>query len=83
MLTGLHVTEIFLCQLIACVYIDIFVCVMYALYQLDVRDTVSQWTPLMRVSTVSGNSAVASLLIRAGADVNVQDKDGKTPLMVP
>ncbi|KAB5562441.1 hypothetical protein PHYPO_G00017800 [Pangasianodon hypophthalmus] len=50
--------------------------------ELDVRDTVSQWTPLMRVAAVSGNSAVASLLIRAGADVNVRDKDGKTPLMV-
>ncbi|KAK6293658.1 hypothetical protein J4Q44_G00359840 [Coregonus suidteri] len=50
--------------------------------ELDVRDTVSHWTPLMRVSAVSGNPAVASLLIRAGADVNTRDKDGKTPLMV-
>ncbi|XP_072545824.1 fibronectin type 3 and ankyrin repeat domains 1 protein-like [Salminus brasiliensis] len=50
--------------------------------ELDVRDTVSHWTPLMRVSAVGGNAAVASLLIRAGADVNVRDKDGKTPLMV-
>ena len=36
----------------------------------------------MRVSALSGNAAVASLLIGAGADVNVRDKDGKTPLMV-
>lgn len=36
----------------------------------------------MRVSAVSGNQEVASLLIDAGADVNVKDKDGKTPLMV-
>ncbi|KAI4882549.1 hypothetical protein NFI96_034482 [Prochilodus magdalenae] len=50
--------------------------------ELDARDTVSHWTPLMRVSALSGNAAVASLLIRAGADVNVRDKDGKTPLMV-
>ncbi|TSW08324.1 DNA polymerase epsilon subunit 2 [Bagarius yarrelli] len=50
--------------------------------ELDIRDTVSQWTPLMRVSAVSGNANVASLLIQAGADVNVRDKDGKTPLMV-
>uniref|UniRef100_A0A8C7RRD0 Fibronectin type III and ankyrin repeat domains 1 n=1 Tax=Oncorhynchus mykiss TaxID=8022 RepID=A0A8C7RRD0_ONCMY len=50
--------------------------------ELDVRDTVSHWTPLMRVSAVSGNPAVASLLIRAGADVNTRDKDGKTPLML-
>ncbi|XP_060789001.1 fibronectin type 3 and ankyrin repeat domains protein 1 [Neoarius graeffei] len=50
--------------------------------EVDVRDSVSQWTPLMRVSAVSGNSTVASFLIRAGADVNVRDKDGKTPLMM-
>ncbi|XP_071388787.1 fibronectin type 3 and ankyrin repeat domains protein 1-like [Centroberyx affinis] len=50
--------------------------------ELDVRDDVSRWTPLMRLSAVSGNPAVASLLIRAGADVNTRDKDGKTPLMV-
>ncbi|KAK2843256.1 hypothetical protein Q7C36_011471 [Tachysurus vachellii] len=50
--------------------------------ELDVRDTVSQCTPLMRVSALSGNTAVASLLVQAGADINVQDKDGKTPLML-
>nr|XP_031529887.1 fibronectin type 3 and ankyrin repeat domains protein 1 isoform X2 [Vicugna pacos] len=48
----------------------------------DVVDAGSGWTPLMRVSAVSGNQKVASLLIDAGADVNVKDKDGKTPLMV-
>lgn len=36
----------------------------------------------MRVSAVSGSQKVASLLIEAGANVNVKDKDGKTPLMV-
>lgn len=36
----------------------------------------------MRVSAVTGSQKVASLLIEAGADVNVRDKDGKTPLMV-
>lgn len=36
----------------------------------------------MRVSAVTGKKDVASLLIKAGADVNVKDKDGKTPLMV-
>lgn len=36
----------------------------------------------MRVSAVTGSQKVASLLIEAGADVNVKDKDGKTPLMV-
>ncbi|XP_048712204.1 fibronectin type 3 and ankyrin repeat domains protein 1 isoform X5 [Caretta caretta] len=50
--------------------------------QVDTKDTVLEWTPLMRVSAVTGNKDVASLLIEAGADVNMKDKDGKTPLMV-
>ncbi|XP_038296816.1 fibronectin type 3 and ankyrin repeat domains protein 1 isoform X1 [Canis lupus baileyi] len=50
--------------------------------EVDAADTGSGWTPLMRVSAVSGNQRVASLLIEAGADVNMKDKDGKTPLMV-
>ncbi|KAF5899556.1 fibronectin type 3 and ankyrin repeat domains protein 1, partial [Clarias magur] len=50
--------------------------------EVDAHDTVSEWTPLMRVSAISGNADVASLLIQAGADVNTRDKDGKTPLMV-
>uniref|UniRef100_A0A8C0HDP0 Fibronectin type III and ankyrin repeat domains 1 n=1 Tax=Chelonoidis abingdonii TaxID=106734 RepID=A0A8C0HDP0_CHEAB len=49
--------------------------------QVDAKDTCLEWTPLMRVSAVTGNKDVASLLIEAGADVNVKDKDGKTPLM--
>ncbi|XP_014384330.1 PREDICTED: fibronectin type 3 and ankyrin repeat domains protein 1 [Myotis brandtii] len=50
--------------------------------QVDAMDAGSGWTPLMRVSAISGSQRVASLLIEAGADVNVKDKDGKTPLMV-
>uniref|UniRef100_A0A8C1ZKA8 Fibronectin type III and ankyrin repeat domains 1 n=1 Tax=Cyprinus carpio TaxID=7962 RepID=A0A8C1ZKA8_CYPCA len=50
--------------------------------EVDVMDKVSLWTPLMRVSAISGNAAVASILLQAGADVNVRDKAGKTPLMV-
>lgn len=50
--------------------------------KVDAVDTGSGWTPLMRVSAVSGNQSVASVLIEAGADVNMKDKDGKTPLMV-
>ncbi|XP_055416307.1 fibronectin type 3 and ankyrin repeat domains protein 1 [Bubalus kerabau] len=50
--------------------------------EVDAVDAGSRWTPLMRVSAVSGNQEVASLLIDAGADVNMKDKDGKTPLMV-
>ncbi|KAI5624626.1 fibronectin type 3 and ankyrin repeat domains protein 1 [Silurus asotus] len=50
--------------------------------EVDVRDNVSGWTPLMRVSAVTGNSAMAQLLIEAGADINARDKDGKTSLMI-
>ncbi|KAM3863117.1 LOW QUALITY PROTEIN: fibronectin type 3 and ankyrin repeat domains 1 protein-like [Diretmus argenteus] len=50
--------------------------------ELDVRVNVSHQTPLMKVSAVSRAPAVASLIIRAGADVNTRDKDGKTPLSV-
>ncbi|XP_058527317.1 fibronectin type 3 and ankyrin repeat domains protein 1 isoform X1 [Ochotona princeps] len=50
--------------------------------EVDAVDSGSGWTPLMRVSAMSGNQRVASLLIEAGADVNVKDRDGKTPLMV-
>ncbi|TRY85675.1 hypothetical protein DNTS_020371 [Danionella cerebrum] len=47
----------------------------------DARDNAS-WTSLMMVCVVTGDVDVASLLISAGADVNAQDTDGKTPLMV-
>ncbi|XP_073682713.1 fibronectin type 3 and ankyrin repeat domains protein 1-like [Garra rufa] len=50
--------------------------------EVDAMDKVSLWTPLMRVSAISGNAAVASILLQSGADVNVRDKAGKTPLMV-
>uniref|UniRef100_A0A671NEW3 Fibronectin type 3 and ankyrin repeat domains protein 1-like n=1 Tax=Sinocyclocheilus anshuiensis TaxID=1608454 RepID=A0A671NEW3_9TELE len=49
--------------------------------EVDVMDKVSLWTPLMCVSAISGNAAVASILLQAGADVNIRDKAGKTPLM--
>uniref|UniRef100_A0A668ATC1 Fibronectin type III and ankyrin repeat domains 1 n=1 Tax=Myripristis murdjan TaxID=586833 RepID=A0A668ATC1_9TELE len=50
--------------------------------QVEVKDSVSGWTPLMRVSAVTGNANVASILLGAGADINVRDRDGKTPLMI-
>ena len=47
----------------------------------DIEDTVSGWTPLMRVACLSGNEDVAETLILKGADVNHLDKSGKTVLM--
>nr|XP_033796630.1 fibronectin type 3 and ankyrin repeat domains protein 1 isoform X2 [Geotrypetes seraphini] len=49
--------------------------------KVDVKDSHLEWTPLMRVSSITGNSDVASCLIEAGADINVKDKNGKSPLM--
>ncbi|XP_054839766.1 fibronectin type 3 and ankyrin repeat domains protein 1 [Eublepharis macularius] len=50
--------------------------------KVDVKDTGLEWTPLMRICAISGKSDVAALLIEAGTNVNMKDKDGKTPLMV-
>ncbi|XP_062989338.1 fibronectin type 3 and ankyrin repeat domains protein 1 [Elgaria multicarinata webbii] len=50
--------------------------------EVDPKDTGLEWTPLMRLCAITGKADVATLLIDAGADVNVKDKDGKTPLMV-
>ncbi|KAJ6668981.1 hypothetical protein lerEdw1_007790 [Lerista edwardsae] len=50
--------------------------------EVDTRDIGLEWTPLMRLCAMTGKVDVATLLIDAGADVNVKDKDGKTPLMV-
>ncbi|XP_032219322.2 fibronectin type 3 and ankyrin repeat domains protein 1 [Nematostella vectensis] len=47
----------------------------------DIKDKTSGWTPLMRVAAVNGNINIAKLLIHHGANVNSQDKDGKTILM--
>jgi ankyrin repeat protein len=38
------------------------------------------WTPLI-AAIYQNNTNVVELLIKAGADVNVADKDGTTPLM--
>ncbi|XP_040217366.1 fibronectin type 3 and ankyrin repeat domains protein 1 isoform X1 [Rana temporaria] len=50
--------------------------------EVDSRDRHLKWTPLMRVSAVTGNTDIARSLIRAGAEVNAKDRDGKSPLMV-
>ncbi|XP_053306920.1 fibronectin type 3 and ankyrin repeat domains protein 1 isoform X2 [Spea bombifrons] len=49
--------------------------------EVDVKDNCSEWTPLMRVSAITGDPDVAQCLIKAGANVNAKDSDGKTPLM--
>ncbi|XP_060130804.1 fibronectin type 3 and ankyrin repeat domains protein 1 isoform X4 [Zootoca vivipara] len=49
--------------------------------QVDPKDTGLEWTPLMRLCAITGKADVATTLLDAGADVNVKDKDGKTPLM--
>ncbi|CAH1257944.1 FANK1 [Branchiostoma lanceolatum] len=50
--------------------------------EVDVKDYKSSWTPLFRVAALNGDQQIAQLLIKAGADVNKRDKDGKTPLMI-
>ncbi|XP_060697973.1 fibronectin type 3 and ankyrin repeat domains protein 1 isoform X1 [Hemiscyllium ocellatum] len=50
--------------------------------KVDITDGHLLWTPLMRVAVLNGSTEVASLLIKAGANVNIQDKKGTTPLMV-
>uniref|UniRef100_A0A8C6VLQ9 Fibronectin type III and ankyrin repeat domains 1 n=1 Tax=Naja naja TaxID=35670 RepID=A0A8C6VLQ9_NAJNA len=50
--------------------------------EVDSRDSGLEWTPLLRLCALSGKTDVATILINAGANVNVKDKDGKTPLMV-
>lgn len=52
------------------------------LQQVDPRDSGLEWTPLLRLCALSGKTDVALILINAGADVNIKDKDGKTSLMV-
>lgn len=47
----------------------------------NIRDSVSSWTPLLRCAAVTGNKDVAKVLIKEGADINAVDVDGKTALM--
>ncbi|KAM6442891.1 fibronectin type 3 and ankyrin repeat domains protein 1 [Liasis olivaceus] len=50
--------------------------------EVDPKDSGLEWTPLLRLCALTGKTDVATLLINAGANVNIKDKDGKTPLMV-
>ena len=40
-----------------------------------------QWTPLLRLASVTGNANVGKELIDSGADVDIDDNEGKTALM--
>ncbi|XP_022288625.2 fibronectin type 3 and ankyrin repeat domains 1 protein-like isoform X1 [Crassostrea virginica] len=48
----------------------------------NLKDHSHGWTPLIRCASVNGNRNVALTLLVCGAEVNIQDKDGKTALMV-
>jgi len=49
---------------------------------IELRDTVSGWTALLRVCATSANTKVIQVLLKCGANVNAQDLSGKTPLML-
>jgi len=49
---------------------------------LEAKDTVSGWTPLLRVAATSGDHDTCEVLLDAGADVNLQDFGGKSSLMM-
>lgn len=51
-------------------------------WDVNIKDTGSQWTPLLRCAAVNGNADIARLLIKNGADVDACDGDGKTALMI-
>ncbi|XP_046850344.1 fibronectin type 3 and ankyrin repeat domains 1 protein-like [Xenia sp. Carnegie-2017] len=42
---------------------------------------VAEWTPLMRVATLDGTTEVAKMLLQSGANVNTEDKQGRSALM--
>ncbi|KAL5017563.1 hypothetical protein ScPMuIL_007152 [Solemya velum] len=48
----------------------------------NMKDCNSKWTPLLRCASVSGSRDVALSLLMSDADINAQDKDGKTALMI-
>ncbi|CAD5125524.1 DgyrCDS13731 [Dimorphilus gyrociliatus] len=46
------------------------------------KDDQNNWTPLLRLASVSGKVNVGRKLLELGADLNAKDKDGKTALMI-
>jgi len=52
-------------------------------YDCDVNaiDETSSWTPLIRLASVTGHAGVGQELVDNGADVDIEDEEGKTALM--
>ena len=50
--------------------------------EIDARDFVSGWTPLLRCAAMSSNVMAGGALIELGADIDACDKESKTPLMM-
>ncbi|XP_076101943.1 fibronectin type 3 and ankyrin repeat domains protein 1-like isoform X2 [Mytilus galloprovincialis] len=50
--------------------------------EVNIPDHNCGWTPLLRCASVSGKRDVAYSLLSKGADINIQDRDGKTALMI-
>ncbi|XP_052772405.1 fibronectin type 3 and ankyrin repeat domains 1 protein-like isoform X2 [Mya arenaria] len=48
----------------------------------NLRDLNCGWTPLIRCASVSGHRDIGLSLLQAGADINAQDKDSKSALMI-
>ncbi|XP_053407058.1 fibronectin type 3 and ankyrin repeat domains 1 protein-like isoform X2 [Mercenaria mercenaria] len=48
----------------------------------NLRDMNSGWTPLIRCASVTGHRDIGLSLLQNSADINAQDKDGKTALML-
>ena len=60
-------------------------CIQYLLMDgldVNVTDTVSGWTPLIRAASISGSKEVAEMLIKYKANLNILDKDNKNALMI-
>ncbi|KAK6178034.1 hypothetical protein SNE40_012873 [Patella caerulea] len=49
---------------------------------INIKDNNSGWTPLLRCASVGGNRDTGLTLLMNGADINAQDRDGKTTLMI-
>jgi ankyrin repeat protein len=48
----------------------------------NAKDDLNGWTPLLRAAAVNSTAEVASVLIRYDAKIDVVDKQMKTPIMI-